>query len=717
MPQVHAHEVRGAAAWTSGARQTSSEDHIKRSMAATSSRCEFLVSLRLKNVNDDEAYVELLVHALKQNGLHVMREGRYLLASCKGDVLAREAHACKLVKTRRADGRVEVFVDRDGARLRYELDQDGCLFSRAEEAFLLERACTGATMESAPEGLGARWKKKRQLLPPQIAQIAEDSLIEALKRTGCVEDTVMLGTIPKMSWWAWLASPTTTIHRAFGSDIGLYFAWMNFFQLWLLVPAALGAYVYHLRVEEGVTIDDDRWASAYALAVCLWAALFCKFWARRENQVAVDHGDVLVEADAATRPGFRGTVVPSPVTGKLERYSPPIYRVVAYLVSIAVTGLMLYVALLWHVVSLNLQGYITKDYVHERSFYREDIARYAEEGEIFDPKSEEWYGLQALVPTLIHVIVVRLLNFGYSKVASLLTEIENHETQSAHTNALLVKRFIFEAVDAYAGLVFLGFVRRDAVRLRQELIAIYCVDTARRVLQEALLPLVLTMLTTLTTKKATGATKKHDNLRDITLKKAKSSIEERAEKELRKPIYEPFDDYLEMVIEFGYVCFFASVFPLGAVLSFAANFVEVRSDLFKILYVYRRPSPKRARSIGAWAVILRGMVYVAIASNAFLFAFGSEQMVRWFPQYFDRVSLRKAGFSKDYAKRVARDGGERSAAEALQGQGRVVVLVAVALEHLVVLACVLVELVVPSLAAGTRVAVGRLVYERDRAAA
>ena len=82
-------------------------------------------------------------------------------------------------------------------------------------------------------------------------------------------------------------------------------------------------------------------------------------------------------------------------------------------------------------------------------------------------------------------------------------------------------------------------------------------------------------------------------------------------------------------------------------------------------------------------------------------------MVRWFPQYFDRVSLRKAGFSKDYAKKVAREGGEKSAAEAQAGKGRVVVLVAVALEHLVVLACVLVELVIPSMGEGTRVEVQR----------
>ena len=409
-------------------------------------------------------------------------------------------------------------------------------------------------------------------------------------------------------------------------------------------------------------------------------------------------------SDGGVRPGYRGAPRPSPVTGKLERYSPPIYRHLAYILSIIVTGLMLRVALLWHVISLNLQGYITSDYIGEQDFYREDVAKYALEGEIFDPQSKEFYGLKALIPTLIHVVVVRILNLIYWRIAELLTKLENHETQSMHNNAALVKRFIFEAVDA-AGLVFLGFVRRDVVRLRQELIAIYCVDTARRVFQEALLPLCITAITSLKSNKETAKRKKNDDFRSMTLNRTKSNIDTRAEKELAKPIYEPFDDYLEMVIEFGYVCLFASVFPLGALLSFVANFVEVRSDLFKILYVYRRPSPKRARTIGAWAPILRGLVYVAIASNAFLFAFGSEQMVRWFPQYFDRVSLMKAGFSKSYAKKVAR--GRREEPRRQAGKGRVVVLVAVALEHLVDARVRVVELVIPSMGEGTRVEVQR----------
>ena len=74
----------------------------------------------------------------------------------------------------------------------------------------------------------------------------------------------------------------------------------------------------------------------------------------------------------------------------------------------------------------------------------------------------------------------------------------------------------------------------------------------------------ITAITSLKSNKETAKRKKNDDFRSMTLNRTKSNIDTRAEKELAKPIYEPFDDYLEMVIEFGYVCLFASVFPLGA---------------------------------------------------------------------------------------------------------------------------------------------------------
>ena len=42
-----------------------------------------------------------------------------------------------------------------------------------------------------------------------------------------------------------------------------------------------------------------------------------------------------------------------------------------------------------------------------------------------------------------------------------------------------------------------------------------------------------------------------------------------------------------------YITLFASAFPLGAAVTFIFLYIEVRSDLFKLLTAYRRPLPMR----------------------------------------------------------------------------------------------------------------------------
>lgn len=52
--------------------------------------------------------------------------------------------------------------------------------------------------------------------------------------------------------------------------------------------------------------------------------------------------------------------------------------------------------------------------------------------------------------------------------------------------------------------------------------------------------------------------------------------------ELGKDEMEIFDDYLEMIVTFGYLSMFASVFALGATIIFVFILVETRSDIFKL---------------------------------------------------------------------------------------------------------------------------------------
>ena len=63
-----------------------------------------------------------------------------------------------------------------------------------------------------------------------------------------------------------------------------------------------------------------------------------------------------------------------------------------------------------------------------------------------------------------------------------------------------------------------------------------------------------------------------------------------------------FDDYLEIVVQFGYIVFLSTLFPLASFFSLLNNILEIRTDAFKLCMIYQRPFSERVKDIGHWQV-------------------------------------------------------------------------------------------------------------------
>ncbi|CAF4457537.1 unnamed protein product, partial [Didymodactylos carnosus] len=79
-----------------------------------------------------------------------------------------------------------------------------------------------------------------------------------------------------------------------------------------------------------------------------------------------------------------------------------------------------------------------------------------------------------------------------------------------------------------------------------------------------------------------------------------------------------YEDYLEMIMQFGYIIFFSSKFPLAAFFSLLNNIVEIRTDAFKMCMIYQRPFTHRVKDIGFWQNILEWMIIAATIVNCTL---------------------------------------------------------------------------------------------------
>lgn len=100
---------------------------------------------------------------------------------------------------------------------------------------------------------------------------------------------------------------------------------------------------------------------------------------------------------------------------------------------------------------------------------------------------------------------------------------------------------------------------------------------------------------------------------------------------------------LQMVIQFGYVTLFASACPLAAFLAIISNTFEIRSDLFKLCFLTRRPRPDCAAGIGiGWMHVLDGLSFAAVLTNCLIIGCSSEQMHFWFPSLFNIDSARRS---------------------------------------------------------------------------
>jgi uncharacterized protein (DUF2062 family) len=330
---------------------------------------------------------------------------------------------------------------------------------------------------------------------------------------------------------------------------------------------------------------------------------------------------------------------------------------------------MLGIAFSVMILSLNLQGYINPKHNTDRwnaqnrhPFHFPTLTLLAEEGHFFDSQSL-W---RSLLPVILHVACISTLNSIYRGIAEWLTTWENHETEVDHSNSLVLKRFLFEAFDCYVALFYLAFYERDVDRLRFELVSVFQIDTLRRVLLECGVPMLVQSY----------------KLGHFVLPTPRQSMNHQpatlAEivEDLDKDDYDQFDDYMEIVIQLGYVTLFASAFPLASLLAILANWVEIRSDAFKMGRLLRRPDIHRAAGLGMWRTLMASVIWMSALTNCLIAGFTSDQLQFYLPSFYSATS---SGYN-----------------ELGQAKGWVLVFVIFGLERLLLVAGLLVYAIVPA---------------------
>uniref|UniRef100_A0A7N8WP51 Anoctamin n=1 Tax=Mastacembelus armatus TaxID=205130 RepID=A0A7N8WP51_9TELE len=472
--------------------------------------------------------------------------------------------------------------------------------------------------------------------------------------------------------------PIGLVRKYFGEKIGLYFAWLGLYTQ-MLIPASLVGVIVFLY--GCATVDDnipsmeichprnnitmcplcDRVCSYWKLStacgtarashlfdnpatvffsifMALWAAMFMEHWKRRQMRLNYEW-DLTGFEDEEDHPRaeYEFRVMQKSMSKdqksqhKMEKLNCR-DRLPAYMTNIVMMLLMIGVtfAIVFGVILYRIS---TKAALHMSS----------------NPTTRN--NVQLTVKTtaaIINLVVILILDEVYGAVARWLTVLEVPKTDKSFEERLIFKTFILKFFNAFTPIIYIAFFRGRLVGRPGSYL--YVFESYRMeecahggCLMELCIQLSITML---------GKQLIQNNLFEIGVPKLKKLIryirskqgafqEEERQKKLQRyetdHFLEPFagltPEYMEMMIQFGFVTLFVASFPLAPLFALLNNIIEIRLDAKKFVTELRRPVAARAKDIGIWYNILKGVAKVAVIINAFVISFTSDFIPRMVYQY------------------------------------------------------------------------------------
>lgn len=314
-----------------------------------------------------------------------------------------------------------------------------------------------------------------------------------------------------------------------------------------------------------------------------------------------------------------------------------------------------------------------------RTITLEDIQHLARLGVRWD------FWVYLLLTPLLYGLLIPVLDAAFTRAARSLNNWENHRTESRYQSHLILKVFSFRFVHVFASLYYYSFAPHASssgsntdgesaaatsdgmVRVAIQLASFMVTGQIWKNVMETLYPFVRRRLDARAKKQSSneqfnqstvfsgaGAAtaprgpSRHRGSLTTSTKLAPEAVmstnaviheqcvrleqaSDRAWEEAGLKQYDTFEDYTEMLVQFGYVSFFSLAFPLAPLLALLNNVLELRTDAFKLCHTRQRPLAHKASGIGVWLHVLQVMSVLAVLTNCFNLAYSTSLLERAFP--------------------------------------------------------------------------------------
>ncbi|OQS02828.1 anoctamin [Thraustotheca clavata] len=429
-----------------------------------------------------------------------------------------------------------------------------------------------------------------------------------------------------------LNQPLDDVAMYFGEKIAFYFAWLEMYTQWLLLPTIVGIFLFWQQVQSQSL--DQPMAPFYALFMALWASAFLVAWKRRANTLAYRWGVLGYEDEEVLRPEFYGE-------GPGLSHYPNYKRWLKY--SITMFVVLVFIAI---ILVIMYYAFTTRDALAEQSLAIQHNLTHVEltwaNLSKFNAMMDVKFWFYFLITPMLYGLCIPMFDLGFSYIAQRLTNWENHKTESAYQSALILKVFPFRFVHVFATLYYYAFTAgNNLIRVAIQLATFMLSGQMWNNVVKTGVPLIKRQYQMRQKRQATDKmlqafgtsgdpTKQSEVIHKqcVRLEQASSLVWD--ESQLGK--YDTFEDYTEMLIQFGYVSFFSIAFPLAPFLALVNNLISLRADAFKLCYTKQRPIALKTSGIGIWFPVLQLMTVLAVITNCLHIAFTTTQIEHYFPK-------------------------------------------------------------------------------------
>ncbi|KAK6640619.1 hypothetical protein RUM44_012315 [Polyplax serrata] len=472
-------------------------------------------------------------------------------------------------------------------------------------------------------------------------------------------------------WGRWYKyQPLDHIRNYFGEKVGFYFAWLGFYTSWLFPAAAVGILVFLYGL---VTVFDNPYANDvcekpgkykmcpqhefgkfwdlydictyirisylfdhpgsvfYSIFISFWAVSFLEYWKRKCATIAYQWDctdfqgvEEKPRAEYAAKAPF---IAVNPVTGVREPMFPKNERGKRIATGLGLVFVMISVVIIFifAIIVFRIAIAIPLHNMNMTRGYAHTMANLTGAG--------------------LNFVIIMIMSKFYEWLAQKLTRWEMHRTQSEYDDNYTFKVFVFQFVNFYSSIFYIAFFKGRFVgypgnyvyifnmrneeceeggcliELAQQLAIIMIGKQVINNFMEVGMPWVKSWW--LKTKVKTKKSKKQPNKNQIQVQ----------EDYYTSPNEGLFQEYLEIVLQFGFITLFVAAFPLAPLFALLNNWVEIRLDAQKFVCHTRRVIPERTEDIGMWFKIMQYLAHIAVITNGLLIAFTSRFLMKLLYQY------------------------------------------------------------------------------------